>query len=90
MTKEYDNFVEISIAEEELISGGFVRRLFRSAGRAVKSVARFTTSKRTWKYVGYAAGIGVAAFAMHTGGSPYVKGDGSGVKEVGGTWEGRF
>ena len=49
MPKEYDNFVELSLAEEELMSGGFVRRLFRSAGRVVKSAVRLPTRKKTWR-----------------------------------------
>lgn len=36
MLKEYDNFVELSLAEEELISGGFVRKLLRATKKVVK------------------------------------------------------
>ena len=49
MPKEYDNFVELSLAEEEVISGGsFLRRAFR-----------FATSKKTWRTAGQVLGTAV-------------------------------
>lgn len=84
MFKDHDKFVELSLNEEELISGGFVRRLFRSA-------RRIATSRKTWNTIGYTVGGALAALALITmGGSPYAKGDGSGIKEMGGTWGEKF